>query len=398
MVRHEPYVSASIRRLSNNCISRGFCIRENGSSINVLLDKKIHAAYLQCMRSAVEMAIACGFVVFYRRKIDNIWMPCVPELGTFTWSVEVRDGSSHKRKREYNNGLLVYRIKMLVGNLKPSDLHVVNWMSPMYVAQMYRSVSDTLDTPLKFVLAAHNRVEIATVAAMEREVWNGQKHVIVTEQLDLKDPTPSGIQLLDEMRRYSLTGNHAQEHNQRMLSFNMKKQTTLNTVVDAKFHFINSEFNKTLRDTDIPIQTHILPPNVQATEMQALEKSDTLETLKDSFHNAVYTFFNGSSPLTGGSSKYIGSAAQDHVSRSQQVSVISMCNWLQHACAQMYAVCFDIDKENVEVRMAARSRFEITNVDDVKKLVEANILTPKDCLKLREWYMNESEYNENSHK
>lgn len=381
LVRKEPHVSASIRRLMNNSLSRGFSIRENGHELNPNLRSFIRNRFMECLKEAVEMAMTCGFVAYYTRRVDGIYMPFVPALGTFTWSVIPSDSAVRKRKRytaEHN--LIEYKVKMIVPGVRAEELHIVNWMAPVH--------SDTeLPSPLDFILEAHRRLEMATQASIDREMWNGQKHVMITENIDLKDPTPSGIQLLDEMRRYSLTGNHGQEHQQRLMA--MDRNKIFNTVVDAKFHFIRSEFKKVESEHDIPVQTHVLPPNMQVAEMSGLDKSDTLQTLRENFHDSVYTLFNGSSPLTS-SSKYVGTAAQDHVSRAQQVAVTAMCNWLQMVCAKMYSTCFEVEEKTVNVKMAAKSRFEIQNTEDVKKLKECGVLTDHDCRELRQWYMSEA--------
>jgi hypothetical protein len=387
-------VSASIRRLVNSCLSRGFSIHENGSPLNDTLRRKLNYRYMECMKAAVEMAIACGFVAFYVRRVAGVKMPFVPALGTFVWEVVPKQRSDRKRKlREQDHCLVEYKVKVLVADIKDEELHIVNWMTPVYTRPERPGLSRELPTPLKFVVAAHRRLEVAMQAAIDKEVWNCQKHVIISETVDLKDPTPSGIQLLDEMRRYTLTGSHANENNQRLFARDGQRARALDTVVHAKFHFIQSEFQKQEGEKDVPIQTHILPPNMTATEMGALEKSDTLDALRDNFHSSVYTFFNGSSPLTTTGSKYVGTAAQDHVSRAQQVAVMAMCSWLALVCRQFYATCFDIDEDTVRVKLAARSRFEINTTDDVKKLLESQVLTPYDCKQLREWYMSESGYD-----
>lgn len=391
MVRNEPHVSASIRRLVNNCLSRGFSIREKGMVISDKLRTGLNHWYMQCLQAAVEMAMTCGFVAFYVRRVNCVPMPFVPPLGTFTWETVPRERNRQKRKFvERDHCLVEYKVKVLVSDLKDEEVHIVNWTTPVYVRD---KAWGTVQTPLKFVLAAHHRLEVAMQAAIDKEVWNCQKHVIITEQVDLKDPTPSGIQLLDEMRRYTLTGNHSNENQQRLFARDGNKRRALQTVVQGKFHFIESEFRKTESEKDVPIQTHILPQNMQATEMTALDKSDTLEELRQNFHGSVYTFFNGASPLTSSDSKYMGAAAQDHVSRAQQVAVIAMCNWLSVVCQRLYATCFDVDEDTVRVKMAANSRFEINCTDDVKKLVEAQVLTPLDAKQLREWYMSEAGHN-----
>lgn len=382
MVCNEPHVSAAIRRLTNNCLSRGFSIKERDKSLDAGLLKNIHDIYMECLRASVEMAITCGFVAFYVRRVGGIPVPFVPPPGTFTWCVLVAD-QHNNGKRKRNHAILEFSINMTCGHIKSEEMHIVNWRTPSLITK-----EDQLISPLENVLSTYNNFTHVLKMSQKKETWNSEKHVVVTEQLDIKDPTPSGIQLLDDTRRYSLSGQRGQNgHGSRLYTRVNNQNIDFSSVVDAKFHWIKSQFPC---DDNGTTHTHIMPPNTEVTELTALQNSEMLYMLQEMFHTAVYTFFNGSSPLTtntGG--KYMGSATQDHVSRAQQVAVISMCNWLQRVCTIMYSTSFKVPENSVTVTIAARSRFEINGTDDVKTLVDAQVLTALDTLKLRALYMGE---------
>ena len=382
MVRNDPSVSGGIRRLMNSCLARGLRIEEQGNVINANLMDKISAQYMSCLRSAIEMNMVCGFSAFYIRRVAGIPMPFVPELGTYTWSVTTMDKKhASKRRRLDHAHILCYTINMLAGNVKADELFIVNWVHPIRKIRHER-----VSSPLAHVLKAYEHLQVTMSAKIARDTWNAHKHVVLTEILDLKDPTPSGIQLLDDLRRYQLTGAHKQSSaSSRMYTTVDQRPVKITTVVDAKLHWMQRQFDDR---GDESVVTHMLPPNMQAMELNALADGETIAEIQEKFNGVVHTFFNGSTPITSGA-KYVGAAAQDHVSRSQQVTVMAMCAWLQTFAEHMYCSCFKVDSSTVQCLLPARSRFEISSTDDVKTLVDAQVLTESDRQLIRKLYLGE---------
>lgn len=349
-------------------------IKENKSPLAGPLQQVLKRHYDHMLRQAVEVALLTGFVPFYIRRHHGIPLPFIPELGTFVWTVEAID----KQDKRHEVGLLCYRVHMLVGPVKSESVHIMNWHTPMstFTSQIY--------SPLRYVLEMHDLYKMAIFIAMEKEKWNTHKHLVVSEKLDLKDPTPSGIQLLDDMRRYSLTGQHNMMRDAMSHYYSRRDNKQLASVVDANHHWVNLEFSKD--DSSAQAIPHIMPPNSSTEELSLLQSTDVLPQLREQYQNAVHVFFNGlNMPHTG--AKYVGTSGSEQASRAQHVTVLAMCHFLERVAEHMYAECFGVPDTNVTCVLIPRSRFEISGADDIKVLTECGVLTPGDKSRIRKMYV-----------
>lgn len=369
-------MASCIERLCNNCLTNTIEILENGKELEEKLHIVVVRHYTRTLRQAIEVALMTGFVPFYIRRHEGIPLPFIPELGTFVWQTEVNDKPSWKYSH-HEPGILRYRVDMLMGKIKSEEVHIVNWHMPQ------QSPGLGVYSPLQYVLRMHQYFRQATDIAIQKEQWNTRKHLVVSEKLDLKDPTPSGIQLLDDMRKYSLTGQHNMMRDAASHYYSRRHNKRLDSVVDANHQWVHAEFQDESSAQAIP---HIMPPNSQTDELSVLQSSDVLPQMRDQYQNSVHIFFNGLS-MPNTSAKYVGAAGSEQASRSQNVTVLAMCRFLQHVAETMYAKSFGVETHTVQCHVIPRSRFELVGTDDVKNLLECGVLKEFDKSNLRKLYV-----------
>lgn len=375
LVRTEPMLSSCVQRLGNNCLTNTIELYENSKPLTPDLGRLLSKHYSHLLRQAIEVALVTGFVPFYIRRRQGIPLVFIPELGTFVWTTVVQDKASSR----VPSGILKYNVRMLMGSVKDEDIHVVNWQVPLNAGTQV-----SLHSPLWYVFSMHRAFDMALKMALEKERWNTHKHLVVSEKLDLKDPTPSGIQLLDDMRRYSLTGQHNMMRDAVSDYYSRRDNRKLHSVVDANHQWIYSEFTKD--DSSAQAVPHIMPPNSSTEELSLLQSTDVLPQMREQYHSAVHTFFNGLN-MPSSDAKYVGAAGSEQASRAQHVSVLAMCRFLQSLVEHMHATSFGVDECTVTCVLQPRSRFELSGSDDMKNLLECGVFTNLDKPRLRKLYM-----------
>lgn len=388
-LRTEPVVSACIQRLINSCLAQDIKLTERGADLKPALHKMLTYHYTHMLRQAIEIAVLTGFVPFYVRRRNGVPLPFIPELGTFTWSVEVvpsrtnqpskgADGVGIKRRRFETSCLVRYRVRMNIGDVKDDEVNIVPWQSPIVVPDM------RMPSPMQYLFTQHELYRETVNFVIEKERWNTHKHLVVTEKLDLKDPTPSGMQLLDDVRRYSLTGQHNMMQGPMSHYYSRRDKSRLESVVDANHAWVNSEFMKD--DSSAQAVPHIMPPNSETSELTPIVYNDVMLQMREQYIHSVNVFFTGASTLAT-SHKYFGTSGTELTSRSQQAYVLGMCRFLEHTAAMMYCACFDVAIDAVHCSLTARSRLEITSVADIKALVECGVMTDQDKARVRSMYI-----------
>ena len=371
MVRKNPDVRTCIQRVSNACMAGDIQIRENQRPVAALLAKVIQQHYRQFLHNALEMSYVCGFCAFHVRRDNDIPLPYVLPLGSFTWSVEVSEPHSKKRKYEDHTPFCKYRVRMLYGNIKESDIHIVNFEAPMLTGpaqKQHDHLDDAflrLQTPLAHILEKFEIVRTCMRVVFECNKWNINKHLVVTENLELKDQTTSGIQLLDEFRRYSLTGTHSMMR-EGILKLRTRENKDLGTVNDAAMHWMHDQFSD-----EKDAKVHMMPPNMQIQELKNIDYGKDLQFFAEDFLTAVYAFFD--LPRTKEVAGSKTSASGEIMSRQQHLNILHTCKYLEHVAAVAYAVCFHTDVRNIEFNIIPQNRLDINSAADVKALCDANV-------------------------
>ena len=398
LVRLQPLVSGCIKRLTDIAVANGFTILERRQALCSALQDELLKPYSAFLRASVEMMYFCGFVAFTVRRIEDVPVPVVLPLGSFSWSCELPEAaraptfSSQKPPETYQaphvpgdsapqprppkrpraGPLLEYRVRMRTSVCRDEDVVVVPWV-PCLVES-----NAVVPSPLSGLLSRFLELEKGHELLHKAVRWNAERHLVVTERVDLKDQTSSGIQLLNEFRTYSLTGQVENYNAVRRLRMNTNGNKPLNNVNDAMIHWARTEFE----DGDATATVHCLPPNTDVQELQAIDLNSLGVDTQEDFRMNVLEFFNMQNVAE--SNKTAG--ASEALTRSQHDTAQNISTFLESAVVAAYAACFGLERRDVRCKVRPQSRLSIDSTDDVKKLSESQHLNPAHGEKVREMF------------
>lgn len=373
-VSNEPNMQACFRRLMNAVLANDLEFLERGKKLNPKLKKTLTEHYRSFLRNAMMQSFTCGFVAFYIRKPEGTPLPFVLPMGSFTWTVEVNGQHSKRRKFENGNCVCRYRIDVLHGQVPESEVHVINYRDPV----LYHNAELCQFSPVQHLLTKYKRLEATFKMITECNRWNAEKHVAITESVDLKDQTTSGIQLLDDLRRYTLTGEHG--HGPTGINrMRTRNNQPLNTVNDARMYWLKESFAAGEGGKDAHF--HCLPANMSVQELSTIEAGRELQILLQDFTTSVYAFFDVPRISDLGSSNSTNSGEQ--MSRNQYLNVLSACQFVQTIAAAAYAHSFKVDMQDVTVQMNPQARLEVNSAADIKALSDAEVFSEFDKKNLK---------------
>lgn len=372
MARTDISVQSCIRRLGNWCLCNGIEITEDGAKLKSEFARNLLPHFHEFLRRAIEASFVCGFVPWYIVDDHGMRYPCVLPLGSFTWSSEVASKSldvpSGGGKRRKLHEVYRYKIDIVHGDVHVSKVHIYNFTPPRIGATC---------SPMHSLYELY--LEVRQYRQMLNNIvsYNSRKHVYFSEKINFNElGSSSGLSLLDEFRRYTVTGK-ASDRDVKMFT---QRGKLLNSVNDAHMHWINNQF-------DDDIQKHVLPPNMEAHELQSVDVDEFIKNQDLIFQHQVHMFFD--LPYSIGARSALEKVHQtEHLlSEEQYTNIRCLCDFLQKLAGTVYSDIFDT--ENVEVTLRARPRLTLTGADDIKKLFECNVLTQRDAFKLRNMFLNQ---------
>lgn len=347
-------------------------VLEKNSKLKEDLNAEIIQHYVNFFSNSLELAHICGFVPFCVKKINGLPLPFCLELGTFAWTAEETNSVSKSdgSKRHKKNAILQWKVQPVYGSIDVNDIYIFAYSNPTSYNMKKPNFSLLHNLLEKFKILKHLHS-----TSLNNTVWNQYKHVVLTETLDLKDQTTSGIQLLDQLRRYSMAGDTGGQRDTTMM-YTRQNNSKLNSVNEAKFVWAADQFS-----LDDNSKAHILPPNMNVVELNSMNMAPELEFYTNLFAREVYTFFDQANvqDISGARS----TSGSEQVSRQQHLKILFWCRWFQELGQFAYAQCFKIPKSNVTFKISPQSRLEINNIADIKPLVESQLLTTGDKNKLR---------------
>ena len=363
MIFSDPDVVLCINKISNSCLHGSFTIKERGQEIAPKLRETIMPRYEVFLRDCIRMIYMCGFAAFYVRRVKKVPMPFCPAIGTFTWNTT----TSTKR----GGGNAEYTVTVTQGNVKTNELFILPFYSPI--------MSRNMKTPMLSLLRQFIVLREVSEGMYAACKFNREKHVVITEDINVSDQTTSGLQLLDDVRRYTLTGQHSLMGD-RLQKLKSRDNKTLNNTNDAKFHWINAQFQ---REDGVNVTTHVLPPNMKFEELGSISNSTDYEICTTHYKEAVYTFFG---VQNAGNLSIATKNASDFVSMETHMQTQNLINFLQHVAEKAYSRSFDVDIHDVDIEMHGVPRAAINSTDDIKQLADAEVLNGPDKKKLRKMY------------
>lgn len=376
MACRDPDMVSCITRISNQVLNNDFEVKEGDKSVSPTLTALLNIKYKHFFRDCITASYVCGFVPYYIVKENGMRFPRSMPMGSYSWRVR----ASEKKKQ---SNVSEYQLIILSGALSESDVHIFEVHTPVFDRGEYEICS-----PLNGMLQYYSIWKNASIKFEVANEWNSSKHITVTERIDVKDQTTSGIQLLDEQRRYNLTGQHNNVVHDNLLRLTGNGTTA--SVATAFNHAVITQF----RDDQSCVvgskraAVHIMPPNTETGELSNMDTGTHMEESRSSYQKACYCFYG----LTNLNELHSGHTTQDATAgtnREQYACVIHMRSILNALGREVYAKCFEVDPQLVKFDIRALPRFEINTVADIKLMWEIGMLTPSDMAALRKTIMNQ---------
>jgi hypothetical protein len=373
LVRQNPAVRSAIQRIVSEVVPPSVTVLENGKPLTPELQRVMGPWLSTFLQNSIEMAFMCGFVVFVRRRHEGVNVPLLLPLGSFSWCVEMVTDRTKKRKREAAC-LYRYSVRPHHPEVTQDDIFVFNFYEPAVGGECY------LPSPLDHLCALRRVMQLTEQKLEHVLLWNSTKHITTSERVNVpKDSTTEGISLLDDFRRYLVTGQHL-GLSKNYMTMNGLRAAMSENPMNLSSTMIRDEFREV---DEKSANVHVLPPNTDVSELSSLELKTNMLELHDVMQRQVTEFFQ-TPMLTDVSGKEISSFVQrQEVKQMRHIS--SFC------CRLMlftYACVFDVPEKTIEVEMPEPSGMHIHCADDIKKLHESQTLLPSDRLKLRKRIMH----------
>jgi hypothetical protein len=374
LVRHTPAVRSCIQRVFNEVVPSSVLVQEHGKDLTLELQNFLGPVLSAFLEGALEMAYMCGFVVFVCRKYKDIPVPLLLPLGSFTWSVQVTTQKSKKRKRE-GTSLYRYDVRPIHPEVTVDELCVFNFCDPVVDGEF-------LPSPLDQLVRTHAVIQDLQANLLDVIQWNSVKHIATSERVDHpKDQTTEGISLLDEFRRYLITGSHTGV-NRFYMTVNgaLEQQCTDPTELTSRLIHDSFGMHKNMKGEKASV--HVLPPNTEVSELVPVDPKLNMLEIQEVFQRQVIQFFH----MT---------AQPDINNRTKRARMeMSDIKYTKHMCRFgtavvrfAYACLFDIDENYIFVQLENPGLLALETLEDVKDLAEMQILLPSDKLKIRKLVM-----------
>ena len=374
LVRLHPSVRSCIQRIVSEIVPSNITILENNKPLKRELQSLIDPFFSKFLENSIEMAYMCGFVVFVRRRHEGVNIPVLLPLGSFSWSVECVTERTKKRKREHPC-LYRYSVRPYHPEVKVDEIYVFDFLPPTLLAD------NVLPSPLDSLCSLRNVIDMTEKKIEQVLIWNSKKHITTSERVTIpKDSTTEGVSLLDDFRRYLVTGQHL-GINKNYMTLNGLRSSLMENPMNLSSSMIREQFD--LEKQENTSQVHVLPPNTEVNELSSLELKTSMLELHDMMQRHVTDYFQ-MPMLTDMGGKDISAFVQ----RQELKHMRHMSNFCMRLLQYTYAAVFDILESEVQIDLPQPSGMHIHTADDVKKLHESNTLLPSDKLKLRKRLMH----------
>ena len=344
----EPHIKACCACVRDACLANSIKISESGKRLQPDFSERIRNHFTKFTADAITMFYMCGFVVYYIDTRDGMRVPQTLPLGSFTWCVE------RVSSREVMWPFCV-KVRGIECSFDERKLHIFS--RDVFARNVLYSPIEGVVRILDHYISIHE--SIANSAANNERV-----NVLVSENIDIKDQTLNGIQMLDDARQYMMKGSTPLQQYDLGMRLAGDRTDTVNLDRELALQQTNEKQKK--------IDLTSIPPNSQVTAVPMA--SPHVESLKETYRQYVLACnaYFGVEVASAGEDDAPGMKAGQNVRY--------MCDMLQDLIQQAYAKCFEVDSANVQVSMS-RPKLDVSNVADVKTLFECGIFTPHELKK-----------------
>jgi len=375
LVRLSPAVRSCIQRIVSEVLPPSVEVLEQGKPLKPELQRVIGPWLSDFLSHSIEMAFMCGFVVFVRRRHEGVSVPVLLPLGSFTWGVEMVTQKTKKRKRD-EGSLYRYSVRPIHAEVTEDDLFVFNFYQPALYGEY------CLPSPLDRLCELRAVIDISEQKLARVLEWNSTKHITTTERVAIpKDATTEGISLLDDFRRYLVSGKHL-GLSKNLMTLNGPRAAFVQNPSTLSSQLIRKQFEDPAAGDTVKTDVHVLPPNTDVSELAPLDLKTGMLELQDVMNRQVAEFFH--MPM-------LADLNSNEPGAAMQRNELKHMRQMTHFCTALgrfaYACVFDVPEKNVQVELQEPSGMHIQSADDVKKLHESQTLLPSDRLKLRKRFM-----------
>ena len=284
-----------------------------------------------------------------------------------------REAAPEERERKHHKSeLYEYKLSMLHGDVEESAVHIIPYMPARINAPI---------SPIQGLFFRYITLQNSLQMMQDMASFNSQKHCLFSEKISFNElVTTSGIAQLDEFRHYTITGKFTERDSTR---FRTRTGQMLSNINYTNYYWIDSEFRD---DNLIP---HILPPNLEAKEMSQIPIDDYLLQQSGWFEHAVHMFFDLPYSITTQSTRRDRMTNQETrvLSEEQYTNIRCLCDFLQTVGETTYNKMYGCTDSDFFLQ--ARPRLSIDSADDVKKLVECQVFSAKDHVKIKSLFFQQ---------
>lgn len=350
VIQTEPHIKACCACIRDACLANSIKICESGKRLQPLFSDKISSHYSKFAADAITMFYMCGFVVYYIDTRDGMRLPRTLPLGSFTWCVE---------RTSAKDAMWPFCLKVrgIDCNFDEHKLHI-------FTREVFSR--NVLYSPMEGVVRILN-LYISTHESIATSATNSEKvNVLVSENIDIKDQTLNGIQMLDDARQYMMKGSTPLQQYDLGVRLGGVRTDTANLDRECALQNTNNKQSK--------VDLTSIPPNSQVTAVPM--PSPHVETLKETYRQFVLAcnaYFGIEAAPASEDSEASGMKPTKNLSY--------MCGMLQELIQQAYAECFKLESSLVSVSLSG-PKLDVSNVADVKVLFECGIFTPQELKKI----------------
>lgn len=329
MIYDEPCVMGAISVLQSLCLRHGITLRWGATPPTPSFHSHIQKNYVPFCKEAILSCLAVGFVPFRLRRENNLVIPEVLPLGTFTWSVtrnEQRSNKKHKRdpcQILQNPSLLRYDVNC---SYCDDEIHVFNYIKPHATLTCY--------SPLSSLIFHYNNLLSLRELALRAEVWNARPNIVLEEQEKtfINDVTNTGACITQVHQQFSA----GLEQNSRLA-----RQETLLDMVEITKERIGMPQESTV---------FVAPKNITAKPLDKSEVPTELMKREMCFARSVAlalgipgSFAGQGSQAGGGSGGSSWVESPEIYNRGMMEACLRLNKALQELLATSYALIYSAD-------------------------------------------------------
>ena len=358
----EPSVRQCLSSIKNDCLTNDIVFTENGHAVSGKFHRHIQFRYKVFARECIEYLHTCLFIPWYIERVHGEAVPRTLPLGSFTWQAQF------KTEAELTRGTwpVKYVLRGLDFDIGKLDVQVFYAVNPLY-----REMFSPLDT----LQAYYTQADVARTEVASCMKSSMRTVVLVSETVDVKMQTESGIDLLDASRRYNVGGKTGNEYAQTQVLTSAESGAVLNSVNEAQMCWISK-----VQRTHENLGMSLMPPNSQVTQIAApTVQSDVMTQLQEHYRASVHTHFNVKVGAAGGSARDSQDAPGSLI--EQYNSVLHVAQFLEDFLPHVYKANFKTT-DAVLCNLLPTNKLEVSSIADLKVLSECNIFSTAEIRKM----------------